>query len=253
MIAPGQVGYVTARMDTATLKGPVTKGVTVFTDSVGKPRINLVIRADVMGSVNVLPLEHIFLRRRGDIFKGHVLVRRDPREQGTLDVGIVETSVDWLVADVRKLEQITPRGNGIPPGQSGDWILEVRFRDDEPVYGRRVADVTISTGLVREPRVTIPVETNLKAPMKLSKQRLLLAPDSTGKATGSLFLYVRKDLDPATVVVETEPTTLQVRLRPSGKQMYRIDVDWPGGDRKPGRIVFRIGAESIRLPVEWAR
>ena len=182
--------------------------------------------------------------------QGRVLIRREPSEEGTLRISDVETSAEWLTVSARRLDGPEPRGGGLPAGQSGDWVIEVGFRDD-PVFGRHRESVTFQTSLPREPEVTLPIDIVLEAPVHLSTGRLRLGTVAPGKAGGKVFAYVRKGLDPSRLEVEAGPDPLRVEVTRSGTSMFTVNVSWEGGRLSDGGIEFRVGEESIRLPVEW--
>jgi hypothetical protein len=170
-IAAGQVGYVRARLDTTELLGPVTKGIVVETNDPDRRKIVLTLKANVVGSVTLLPQPHIFMvKREGQPYVGRLLIRKEPSERGVLAVSDVTLSVDWLTASVERLEEPRPRGGGLPAGRAGDWVLELRFAGDEPVFGRRRGQVRFRTGLTRQPEVRVEVESSLRAPVPVEGQ-----------------------------------------------------------------------------------
>jgi hypothetical protein len=165
-ITAGQVGYIRARLDTTELLGPVTKGIVVDTNDPDRPKLVLTLKANVVGSVTLLPQPHVFMvKRAGQPYMGRLLIRKEPSERGELAVSDVTPSVDWLKASVERLAEPRPRGGGLPAGRTGDWVLELRFPGDEPVFGRRRAQVRFRTGLTRQPVVVVEVESSLRAPV----------------------------------------------------------------------------------------
>lgn len=162
-IAPGAVGYVRARLDTTELLGPVSKGVVVRTNDPERSQILLELKAHVRGSVALLPHRVVYMRRRqGEPPTARLLIRRQPHESGVLAIDEVTASAGWVTVDVERLDEPRPRGGGVPRGLAGDWLLEARFRDDEPVYGPRRADVSFDTALAGQPRVTVEIRSNLE-------------------------------------------------------------------------------------------
>jgi hypothetical protein len=252
-IPPGQVGYIRASLDTKRLSGSVTKGIVVRTNDPEHSRFTLTVKAHVVGSVKLLPQPVIYIRKReGQSPVGRVLIRKEQSERGTLAVRDVRTSVPWLTASVERLEVPRPRGQGLPDGRVGDWVLEVRFSDDRTRFGLMKGNVHFGTGLSRQPNVSLDVESNLEPPIHLSTERLLLAPSLEGRARGTLFASVSKGFDPATLDVEFDPSGLEVKLEPATERMFRVEVTWPGGRLDGGFVTFRIGKDSVRIPVEWS-
>jgi hypothetical protein len=251
-IAPGQVGFVRAALDTTELLGPVTKGIVVNTNDPDRRQILLTLKAMVVGSVALLPQPVIYIRKRaGQSYVGRLLIRPEPGETGTLAISDVTPSAPYLTASAVQLSENRPRGDGLPDGRPGDWVLEVRFRDNEPVYGRLRDHVRFRTGLSRQPEVTVVVESKFDTPINLSSARLALAAVADGGAAGTLFASVRHGLDPTKLQVEAEPVGLEVAVRPATERMYEIEVRWPGGTLADATLTFRIDDDLVRVPVEW--
>lgn len=251
-IAPGQVGYVRAVLDTTELLGPVTKGIVVNTNDPDRRQILLTLKANVVGSVALLPQPVIYIRKRpGQSYVGRLLVRQEPGESGTLAISDLTTSAPYLTASAVQLTEPRPRGDGLPRGHPGDWVLEIRFRNDEPVYGRLRDRVRFRTGLSRQPEVTVGVESKFDAPINLSSGKLVLASVGDGRAEGTLFASVRHGLDPAKLRVAAEPAGIEVAVQPATERMYRVEVRWPGGTLKDATLTFRIDDDVVRVPVEW--
>jgi hypothetical protein len=158
--------------------------------------------------------------------------------------------VPWLTASAVRLEQPRARGAGLPAARPGDWLLEVRFRDDEVRFGRRAATVGFKTGLARQPSAEVEVESNIAPPVELSTKRLVLSPRGTRESGGTLFASVRAGLDPSLLRVDAEPEGLEVALEPATARMYQVDVLWKGDKLEQGVLVFRMGHETVRVTVE---
>jgi hypothetical protein len=252
-IAPGQVGYVRAVLDTTQLLGPVTKGILVNTNDPDRRQILLTLKAHIVGSVALLPQPQIYIRKRpGQSYVGRLLIRQEPGESGTLAISDVTTSAPYLTASVVQLSQSRPRGEGLPAGRPGDWVLEVRFRDDEPVYGRLRDEVRFRTGLSRQPEVAVAVESKFDSPINLSTGKLVLVSVGDGRAEGTLFASVRHGLDPADLRVDAEPAGIEVAIRPASERMFKIEVAWPGGALSNASLTFRINDDVVRVPLEWS-
>jgi hypothetical protein len=251
-IAPRQVGYVTASLDTSEMKGPVSKPVTVVTNDPLRPRIDLELRADVLASVSILPGDIVYMRLRDGTWDGRALIRKDPTEAGALEVSDIRTSADWLDVSVARLDQPAPRRAGIPAGVPGDWVVDLRFSGGAPVFGEQSETVTFATGLPREPRARLVVIASIASPVHLSTESLTLRPQSDGRAAGTVAVSVRRGLDPALLAAEAQPSTLDVQLTSTGERMFDVRVVAPPGGRGSGHVDFRVGDEFARLPVSWS-
>jgi hypothetical protein len=249
-IAPGEVGAVRVVLDTAELLGPVTKGVILHTNDPERRKLALTLKAQVVGSVALLPQPHMFMRERPGGWVGRVLIRKEPGQAGTLRISDVRTSDPLFRASVERLDEPRPRGGGLPEGRPGDWMLEVRFADDRPRFGRHDAVVRFRTGLERQGEVTVRVESDVEAPVHLSTSRLDLVA-AEGGPRGTLFASVRSGLDPDDLRVEATTDGVEVDVQPATGRIVKVDVRWTGEAALEGELEFRIGREVVRLPVVW--
>jgi hypothetical protein len=246
------VGFVTINMDTTQLQGKTVKSIHVKTSDPLSPSLFLTLRANILGSIEILPNSVIYMRRRaGRAPVARGLIRQEPTEAGTLSVSGVTTSEKRLVASARKLVKPRPRSDGLPAGRPGDWLLEVRFRDDVPVYGKLDAKVRFDTALTRQPRGLVDVESNLEGPISLSTPRLSLLPSINGEARGTVFASIRQGANPGGFRAIADPPELEVKLQRTTERLVKIDVRWGGGPLENASIEFEIDGESLRMPVVW--
>jgi hypothetical protein len=251
-IAPGATGHVRVNLLTASLQGPVTQGLVVRTNDPEQPQIVLTLEAEVVGAVELLPSPVVLLRDRGGAGPvGRVLVRRLPEASGELAVRDVSASVPWLAAGATRLVESRPRGDGLPEGRPGDWVVEVRFRDDRRRFGPQRGQVRFRTGLPAQPEVVFEVESDFKPPVTLSTSRLVLS-GSAGAARGTAFATVREGLDPGLLRVESDTPALDVRLERAAARTFKVDVRWAGQTLSGASVRLGIGDEWVELPVEWS-
>jgi len=242
------VGHIDATLDTKKLRGSVGRGITVYTDDPGLPKVFLTLSATVVGGVQVLPQPVMAVASAGRNAP-MVLVRREATETGVVKISDVKPSVPWLVATVERLEEARPGADGVPPGMPGDWLVGVTLDPSAP-YGRFRESLQVKTGLERQPELTIPVVVTRRAPVRLSAERVVFPRESDpNEQPQTVLLTVRRDLDPTALTVETDSDLLLVDLEPSGKRGYKVRVRWEGDDRPQGAITFRLGNESYELPV----
>ncbi len=247
------MGFVRVSLDTTQLQGQTVKGIIVKTNDPRNPSLILTLRSHILGSVEVLPQSVIYMRRRsGQAPVARCLIRQEPTERGTLSISNVTTSDDWLVATARRLEQRRARRDGVPQGEPGDWLLEIRFRDDRAVYGKLAGKIGFRTGLPRQPRVTIEVESNLEGSISLSTPRLLLIPAADGEARGTVFASVQEGVDAGDLRVVAQPPELEVALQPTTRRLFRVNVRWGGGTLSNASVTFHVGGEMLRMPVVWS-
>jgi hypothetical protein len=250
VIAPGTKGRLRVTLDPAELFGPMTKGVVVQTNDPDQPRLLLELKVDVRHAFELLPQPFIYMRRRdGSPPVGLLLARPEPQWGANLAVGEIATSTPAIHARAYRLEARRPRGAGLPEGRPGDWIIEVRFKDDQPLYGELGASIRFATGLEQEPAMTVKVESGFTAPVELSTRSVVL---SGSPAEGVVFVAVREGLDPAGLRVESETQGLQATIEATSGRLHKVRLLWPKPAVVAASLRFVVGEESVRVPVAWS-
>jgi hypothetical protein len=258
VIPPGKVGTIRASIHTANLKGPIGKSITVTHDDASQQAIVLGVTAKVVGSVDVFPFAALQLarHRRGFENPAKLLLRKDATEKGTLAVGGVVASASWLKVSARKVDAAEPPVDGIPAAQPGDFVLSVQA--EAAPSGSHAENVTLKTGLPREPKLTIPVTVSVQPAVTLQPAALSLAPPADAKegATGQVLASIREDLDPKTLSFRSDDPAFVVRADPPGERAFRLIVTREGKGSKPAdatTVHIKVGAETVDLPVRIER
>ena len=238
-------------MDTKKLQGNVSRGITVYTNDPARPKVFLTVRANILASVRLLPHHTVHLtNRRAGGAETRLLVRKDPTEQGSLELDDVVSSVPWIAVSATKLENPLPVLQGLPQAWSGDWLLEISLAG-RPEYGRTQQEIRFKSGLSREPLVTVPVVTNLQGAVIVSPDRLELKAGPDGQtAEGIVSLSVRPGLDPQALIAEARPSSLSVELQHTRTRFYKAHIRWDGEGSPEGTVTFKIGEEHVELPVQ---
>lgn len=251
-IPPGGEGKVTAIVRTETFRGPIEKGLTLTTDDPAAPTTQLRIKANVVGSVAVLPRPSLqFPVAKTWEYSSRLLLRKDPTETGELAVTDVTTSVPWLVASAHTVGAKEAKDGELPDPEPGDMILEVSVAENAPrTQGSQ--SVTFRSGLPREPEVTIPVSVVLEVPFRVTPSPLVLRPaaEGTKERTGVLSATLRPGLAKEKLTAVASPDPFSVKLEPIGNREYRALVTWkpssPDAARE-GNVIFRLGEESLTV------
>lgn len=242
------MGHILTTVRTETLRGAFSKTIAIETNDPTQPKVSVVVRADVVESVNFLPDRIVLRNALHSTPSAEILVRKDPTESGKLQIKDVETSAPWLLAGVREVESPLPAEGDRPARLPGDYVLEVHIGDSPASAGRSQQSVSFKTGLPRQPVATVPVIVMFTPLVELSPERLVL-PTEAAEETVSVFL--RRGADPTLLRVEARPETLKVELEPLGHRAFKLHVHWEGGPESDLGITFRLGQESHELPVEW--
>lgn len=255
VIPPGQVGKVTAQLKTENYRGTVEKAITVTSNDPKRATLVLRLKANIVGSVEILPRPGLaFPAGMAWDYSGKLVLRKDATEKGDLGVLDLATNAPWLVAKARRVEKVeAPDGPGLPEARPGDYVLDVSVTDDAPKVAGGY-QVTFKTGLPREPQVTIPVSVVLQMPMRVMPSPLFL-PEPVGEGKGTqatIQAALRPGLGKEKLSAEASPEAFSVQLQPDGPRKYRALVAWkPTGEKTPteGNVVFRVGEESVTVLV----
>jgi hypothetical protein len=245
------VGYLSASLHTGKLRGKIGRGITVQTNDPNKPKVHLTIRAHIVTSVVLLPHEQLAIintDKRRD--RSRLLIRKDPSESGDLKITDLSVTADWLAVKVRQLEEPLPAAGGVPAGLPGDWLLDIALNGPAR-YGRhRNERVTFKTGLERQPEVVVPVVVDLRPPVNLSSDKVVLPQPVDGEpSTATVLVSLRRGLAASDLLVDAEPDSLSVELEQSGGRFYKAHVRWSDGAPGNGELVFKVGEEQYRVPV----
>lgn len=254
VIPPGKAGTIRASIHTTGLRGTVAKGITVIHDDPTQGPIALSVRANVVGSVQILPMPTLGLapRAKGPSEPGRLIVRKEPSESGKLEVTDLAASAPWLKVSKRVVAAEEPPSSGLPAALPGDTIVSVDATGAPA--GSSVETLTFSTGLSREKSISIPVRVTVRGPLIVQPRDLLLNPDAAdpSHATGRILAAVREDLDPKKIVVSADSPAFTIRMEPAGERGYNVLVDWKrvtGSEPTAGTISLSVGDEVTKVPV----
>lgn len=252
-IPPGKVGKVTAQLKTEHYRGPVEKTITVTSSDPQNPSLTLHLKANVVGSVEILPAAFMqFPTPVTWAFSGRLVVRKEGSETGELKITDLTTTAPWLIAKAHKLEQPEPPKDGEIPTQAGDWIVDVSVSDAAPV-GPSGQQVTFKTGLGREPQVVVSVSVVLQEALEVvPKSVLLRVGPGAHEAQGIFSVMVRPGLVGETVKATVSPDAFGVTLAREDEHRYTGTVRWMGKGENPERsanVVLSVGGETVSVPV----
>lgn len=150
-IPPGETGQIKAVLDTTGFRGPLSRSIAVFTNDAVTPQLNLVLRAQVVSTIEILPRPLV----RFNVLQGEpatdsvVLVSPDGAEFRVL--GVAGTD-DRVAAEFRELAD----GERIRGRQGSQWEVAVTVPAGarEGVLNQRL---TVKTDFEKAPEVTVAV------------------------------------------------------------------------------------------------
>ena len=229
-------------------RGALSKPVTVTTNDPSNTNVNLVIQAQVQGSVIVLPTAALSFAPHSER-PARLLIRKDPTETGDLVVRGATASLDWISASARKVADGETSIEGVPAPQPGDWIVEVKPATS-PAPGSYSGTLSFETGLPREPRVSVPLMTFVRAPLTANPAEAVVR----GDAETIVLVAARPDVDVAVLGATASPGGLEAVLERSAQRTFRLHVTWKGDPaQRPteGSVTLKSGGASLRIPVRF--
>ena len=151
-IAPGQTGKIHAVVDTTTFNGPISKGVSVFSNDPDTPQLELTVRAKVEPFVSVKPGYARYITVQGEPLEGNIAQTIWVPDGTPMEV----TSVDspWPFLKVAYREATTEERPADVKGKV--WRVEMSLSNDAKV-GPLSDYVTIHTSHPKQKIVQIPV------------------------------------------------------------------------------------------------
>jgi hypothetical protein len=249
-IAPGKVGRLQATVDSTTLRGDVGRLLQLNTNDPVDPMLRINLRINVLTSVEILPGDKIVLGNgRGLKTEQELLVLKSPDETGVLTIGELESDNPGLEIEAERFEQRT----NVPflgTAAAGDWKLRVRLRPDAAA-GSSNSTLRFSTGLEREPSVTVTVKTNVARPVNLVKDRVKLARGPENAL--SVHAMVRRGLDVSAMRVQSPHKGLLVTAEPGEGRAWTLRLEATDAKTLPaGEYKVRLGIDqaSTWLTVE---
>ena len=254
VIPPGQVGKVTAKINTKEFRGPVDRSITLTSNDPDQPQVALWLHVEAAGSVLLYP------RGALDLRPGHptlpaaakILVRQDPGEKGTMQIADVKVDAPWLKASARKVEAQEEGVDGLPTGLPGDVVLTVEPSGEVP-EGTSRQKLRFATGLPTEPTVEIPITVFLRARLGVSPDPIVFGPPGEdGARRANVLVSLREDVAKEPLAIEGAPG-LQSSFDSAGANRFNVHLTWTGKDEPQGAVVFRAGALTRSVPIAAAR
>ncbi|HYU35441.1 MAG TPA: DUF1573 domain-containing protein [Thermoanaerobaculia bacterium] len=152
VIAPGQTGKVHAEVDTTTFNGPISKGVTVFTNDPEHAQIELTLRANVEPYIQAKPGYARYITVQGEEKTGTISQTIWSPDGTSFDVLKVDSPYPFLTTTYREAKP----EERIPDVEGKQWRLEMALSNDAPV-GALADYVRITTNHPKQKLVTIPI------------------------------------------------------------------------------------------------
>lgn len=239
VIKPGQIGKVSAHVDTTGFAGPISKAVTLETNDPNTPTAQITISAIVKPYVEAYPAGYVrYNMIQGDTEKQSVTLYTE--EEAPFEIVAIESPQEWIKVDAKKLEatDLVPQVGrkdqaqyrldftvGGPDSRVGPLAEKVRVVTNskhQPEYWISV------TGVVRPPFRVDPTGINFGevAPSDSAATRTISLRSNNLKTPGD-FSVTKVESGVAGVTAEVKPTE-----RP-GEFSVTLQV---AKDAKPGAL-----------------
>lgn len=151
-IAPGQTGKVHAVLDTASFNGPISKGLTVFTNDPDNPQIELTLRAKVQPYVAAKPGYARYITVQGEAAQGSIGQTLWAPDGSPFDVVKVESPYPFLNVSYREARP----EERVADATGKQWRVEMTLASNAKV-GALADYVTVHTNHAKQKLVQIPV------------------------------------------------------------------------------------------------
>jgi hypothetical protein len=151
-IAPGQTGKVRVSVDTTTFSGAIAKGVTVITNDVTTPQIELTIRAQVEPFIKVKPGYARFLTVQGENKEGTIIQTLWTPDGSPMKITKVESPYPFLKVEFHEAKP----EERLKEVEQDQWKVEMHLSNDAPV-GPLTESVKIYTDSAKQKLVQVPV------------------------------------------------------------------------------------------------
>ncbi len=151
-IAPGQTGKVHTVLDTTTFNGPISKGVSVFTNDPANPRLELTIRAKVEPYITVKPGYARYITVQGETKQGSIVQTLWSPDETPLEVTGVDSPWPFLAVTYRE----ATAEERLPTAKGKQWRVERKLSNDAEV-GPLSDYVKVHTTHPKQKLVQIPV------------------------------------------------------------------------------------------------
>ncbi len=152
-VAPGQTGKVHAVVETTTFNGPISKGISVYTNDTDNPRIQLTIQAKVEPYIQVKPGYARYLTVQGEAKAGVIIQSIWAPDASDFAVTDVVSPFPYLKATFHQASD-TER---LPDAKGKQWQIEMTLDNFAAPVGSLADYLTVHTTHPKQKLVQIPI------------------------------------------------------------------------------------------------
>ena len=152
VIKPGATGKVHAEVDSSTFNGPISKGVTVFTNDPDHPQIELTVHANVQPYIAVKPGYARYITVQGEPQEGNIVQTLWAPDGASWDVTGADSPYPYLTVTYHEAKP----EERLPEAKGKQWKVEMKLANNAKV-GPLADYVTVHTNHPKQKVVQIPV------------------------------------------------------------------------------------------------
>ena len=152
VIKPGQTGKVHAVVDSATFSGPISKGVSVFTNDPEHPQIELTIHAKVEPYISIKPGYARYITVQGEPLEGNIAQTLWAPDGTAWDITSIDSPYPFLAVTFHEAKP----EERLPDAKGKQWKVEMKLSNQAKV-GPLSDYVTVHTNHPKQKIVQIPV------------------------------------------------------------------------------------------------
>jgi hypothetical protein len=152
VIKPGQTGKVHAVVDSSTFSGPISKGVSVFTNDPEHPQIELTIHAKVEPYISIKPGYARYITVQGEPLEGNIAQTLWAPDGTSWDITGVDSPYPFLAVTFHEAKP----EERLPDAKGKQWKVEMKLSNQAKV-GPLSDYVTVHTNHPKQKIVQIPV------------------------------------------------------------------------------------------------
>lgn len=168
VIKPGQIGKVTAHVDTTAFAGPIAKPVTLETNDPQTPTAQVTIAAVVKPYVDAYPAGYVrFNMLQGDTEKQSFTLYSE--DETPFEITKIEAPQDWIRVDYRKAEgsEIVPKVGR--PGQA-QYKVDVTVGGPDTRIGPLAEKIRILTNSKHQPEFSVSLSGVIRPTFRVEPQ-----------------------------------------------------------------------------------
>jgi hypothetical protein len=152
VIKPGQTGKVHAVVDSSTFSGPISKGVSVFTNDPEHPQIELTIHAKVEPYISIKPGYARYITVQGEPLEGNIAQTLWAPDGTAWDITGIDSPFPFLAVTFHEAKP----EERLPDAKGKQWKVEMKLSNQAKV-GPLSDYVTVHTNHPKQKIVQIPV------------------------------------------------------------------------------------------------